>query len=192
MNPEQARSSIVAQQCGGRWAAICTGDRAPCLYDDRAHQHAQANIDIGKNKTTATTMATTNSTQQRSSRTAPRPPSSQRPTQLQQAARCGWTPQKARSSILAQPCWRRWEASRTRDRAPCLLDDRAHQHAQANKQQNNNSSNNNDNDRHTQQHSITVHRPPSFQRPTQLARGKRSNKGYQPRPARRAAVVLVS
>ena len=60
LNPEQARSSIIAQQCWRRWAASCTGDRAPCPYDDRAHQYAQADIDIHtQNKTTATTTTTT-------------------------------------------------------------------------------------------------------------------------------------
>ena len=76
-NREQARSSVIAQQCWRRWAASRTSDRAPCLYDDRARQHPHTM----KNKTTAaTTTATTNSSQQRSSRNAPRPPSSQRPT----------------------------------------------------------------------------------------------------------------
>ena len=98
LNPEQARSSIIlrsiiAQQCWRRWAS-CTGDRAPCLYDDRAHQHAQSNADTSKIETIATTTtATRNSAQQRSSSTAPRPPSSQCPTQLQQPARCSLTPQ---------------------------------------------------------------------------------------------------
>ena len=63
------------------------------------------------------------------------------------------TPHQARSSILAQQCWRRWEASRTRDRASHASTMTEHnQHAKANidKQQNNsNSNNNNDNDRQT-------------------------------------------
>ena len=50
MNPEQARSSIIAQQCWRRWAAFRAGDRSPCLHDDRAHQHEQANIDRHKQK----------------------------------------------------------------------------------------------------------------------------------------------
>ena len=143
-------------------------------------------MDTAENKTTATTTATAHGTQQRSSSTAPRP-SSQRPTQLQQAARCSLTPQLARSSILAQQCWRRWEASRTRDRAPCLLDDRAHQHAQANtaKQNNSNKDNNNDHDGHhtaAQQYGTqaTIVPTPNQTTTTQLARGERSNVGYQP------------
>ena len=50
LNPEQARSSIIAQQCWRRWAAFRAGDRSPCLHDDRAHQHEQANIDRHKQK----------------------------------------------------------------------------------------------------------------------------------------------
>ena len=181
MNPEHTRSSIIAQQCWRRWAASRTGNRAPCLYDD-----SQANIDTSKNKTTSPkTTATTNSTQQRSGSTAPRPPSSQRPTQLQHPARCSLTPQKVRTSILAPQCWHRWEASRTRDRASCLSDDRTYQHAQANideQQNNSNSNNNNDNDRHhtaSQQYGTqaTIVPTPNPDTTTQLARGSRSNDG---------------
>ena len=91
------------------------------------------------------------STAQHSSTAQLSPPSSQRSTQLQKAARCRLNPEQARSSIIAQQCWRRWAASRTGDRAPCLYDDRAHQHAQASidrhKQKQNNSNNNNGNDK---------------------------------------------
>ena len=72
------------------------------------------------------------STAQHSSTVQLSPPSSQRSTQLQKAARCRLNPEQARSSIIAQQFWRRWAASPTGDRAPCLYDDRAHQHAQAN------------------------------------------------------------
>ena len=115
------------------------------------------------------------------------PLSSQRSTQLQKAARCRLNSEQARSSIIAQQCWRRWAASRTGDRAPCLYDDRA-QHAQASidKHQNNsNSSNNNDHSRHhtaAQQYGTrtTIVPTPNPTATTQLARGKRSNDGYQP------------
>ena len=125
------------------------------------------------------------------------PPSSQRPAQLQKAARCRLNPQQARSSIIAQQRWRRWAASRTRDRAPCLYDDRAHQHAQANIDQQQSNSNNTATTKSTQllQYSSTARRPPLFQTPSpiitvQPAGDKRSNDGYHPCPARCAAAVL--
>ena len=70
------------------------------------------------------------------------------------------------------------------------MDDRAHQHAQANidKQQNNSNSNNNiDNDRHhiaVQQYGTqaTIVLTPNPTTSTQLAGGKRSNDGYLDQP----------
>ena len=89
------------------------------------------------------------STAQHSSTVQLSPPSSQRSTQLQKAARCRLNPEQARFSIIAPQCWRRWPASRTGDRAPCLYDNRAHEHAQAkvlrnNQKQNNSCINGND------------------------------------------------
>ena len=73
-----------------------------------------------------------------------------------------------------------------RDRAPCLSDDRAHQHAQENidKQQNNShSNNNNNNDRHhTAAHQYSTQATtipkPNPTTTVQLAGGKRSNDDY--------------
>ena len=163
-------------------------ERRASTMTEHTNTRKQASIDTSKNKTTAaTTTSTTNSTQQLSSNKAPSLPSPQSPTQLRQAARCNLTPQYASSSILSQKCCRRREASRPPDRAPDLLDDRAHQHAHANidKQNNSNSNNSNGNDRHhiaaqlygTQATNVPTPNPTTT---TQLAGGKRSNDGYQP------------
>ena len=86
------------------------------------------------------------------------------------------TPQQARSSILAQQCGRRWEASRTRDRAPHASTMTEHtntrKHRQTTKQQQQQQQQQQRQRKTDMQHSSTAHKPPSFQRPTQLLQSK--------------------